>query len=342
MNMGDRKLQILKFIIDDFISTAQPIGSRTIAKKYTLGLSSATIRNEMADLEELGYLEQPHTSAGRVPSDLGYRLYVDSLMKQGTLGTEQKQIIQSLLMNRIIEVDDVISQATKLLSNMTHMTSFISLPLFKKSKLANMKLVKINDSKVLLILVSDSGVVKSIQLGLRDVEQDVLDNISNGLLKRLLGATIEDINVKKISGLKLECPDYGSVVDYLIPILKDTLRDIDDVELCLEGAKTIFDLPEFHDVIKAKQFLMAIENKDLLYQVIRNLDDKGINVKIGAEIGVEEFKECSVVGAAYHFNDESIGRIGVLGPTRMEYGKIISVVDYIRKTLSDIFSGIYL
>ncbi len=130
MHMGDRKLQILKLIIDDFISTAQPVGSRTIAKKYTLGVSSATIRNEMADLEELGYLEQPHTSAGRVPSDLGYRLYVDSLMKEGILAGEQMQIIRSLLVNRIIEVEDVIHQATQLLSDMTHMTSFISLPLF--------------------------------------------------------------------------------------------------------------------------------------------------------------------------------------------------------------------
>lgn len=342
MNMGDRKLKILKLIIDDFISTAQPVGSRTIAKKYTLGVSSATIRNEMADLEELGYLEQPHTSAGRIPSDQGYRFYVDSLMKQGSLGIDQTEIIRNLLVNRIIEVEDVIHRATELLSDMTHMTSFISLPLFKKSKLSNMKLVKINDSKVLLILVSDSGVVKNIHLGLRDVEQAILDNISDGLLKRLEGATIEEINVKKISSLKQEYPQFSTVIDYLIPILKDTLRDIDDVELSLEGAKTIFDLPEFHDVEKAKAFLMAIENKELLYSVIRDVDEEGISVKIGSEIGIEEFKDCSIVAATYRFNEDNIGRIGVLGPTRMDYGKIVSVVDYIRKTLTDLFSGIYL
>lgn len=342
MVIGDRKLQILKLIIDDFISTAQPVGSRTIAKKYTLGVSSATIRNEMADLEELGYLLQPHTSAGRVPSDLGYRLYVDSLMKQGILGGEQKETIRNLLVNKIIEVEDVIAEATKLLSDMTQMTSFISLPLFKKSKFANMKLIKINESKVLLIIVSDSGVVKSIQLGLRDVDQLMLDNLSDGLLNLLKGATIEDFNVKKISGLKMEYPECSLVIEYLIPILKDTLRDLDDVELCLEGAKTIFDLPEFHNVLKAKEFLMAIENKDLLYSVIRDLESNGITVKIGTEIGVEQFRECSIVSATYKFNEDNIGRIGVLGPTRMEYGTIISVVDYIRKTLSDIFSGIYL
>ncbi len=140
----------------------------------------------------------------------------------------------------------------------------------------------------------------------------------------------------------MEYPEFSSVIDYLIPILRDTLRDIDDVELSLEGAKTIFDLPEFHDVSKAKAFLQAIENKDLLYSVIRDIDQDGITVKIGSEIGIDEFKDCSVVGATYHFNEDNIGRIGVLGPTRMDYGKIVSVVDYIRKTLTDIFSGIYL
>lgn len=196
---NDRKLKILKVIIDDFIDTAQPVGSRTIAKKYSLGISSATIRNEMADLEELGYLIQPHTSAGRVPSDEGYRLYVDELMNQKKMGKSERQLIRGLLLNRVIEMEDVIHKSAKLLAQTTDLIAFVTLPQFNKSKLTNMKMVKINDSKVMLILVADSGVVKSLQLAFKNVTQEALDAITDVMMQKLNNSTIEDITVKKLA-----------------------------------------------------------------------------------------------------------------------------------------------
>lgn len=342
MYPGGRKLQILKLVIDDFINSAQPVGSRTIAKKYELGISSATIRNEMADLEDLGYLTQPHTSAGRVPSDLGYRLYVDSLMKQMALELDERQVIRNLLVRQIIRVDDVVRQASELLSNMTQMISVVSLPQFKKTKLVNMKLVRINESSVLLILVSDAGVFKNIPMELRDLEQHHLDRLSDGLLSVLKGAAIQDISVKTIMKLKTLLPEYSPFVDYLIPILRDSLRQLDEVEVRIEGTGYIFGLPEFNDMEKARRFMETLHDTDTIIRIFDDVSPQGITVKIGSEIGVEAFRDSSIVAAGYRINEDTCGHIGIIGPTRMPYGHVVTVVESFRQTLTEIFSGINL
>ena len=335
-------MKILQAIIDDFINTAQPVGSRTIAKKYPLGISSATIRNEMADLEDLGYLVQPHTSAGRIPSDMGYRVYVDSLMRRNILEDDQRSLIRGLLLNRIIEIEDVVKQATEILANLTGMTAIISLPQFSKSQLSNMKLIKINDSKALMILVSNTGIVKNIPLALKGSNQAVLDLIADKLLQNLGGLHIEEITVKAISNLKMELGNIGDIIDYLVPILKETLRDLDDLDYSIEGIHSIMNTPEFHDVDKLKTFLTSIEDQRLIRKVFDSIQSEGISVKIGSELKIEEMSGCSMVTASYKFNDKDLGKIAVIGPTRMDYGNAVSIVDYIRETLSDIFSGIYL
>lgn len=342
MKPGGRKLEILKLVIDDFINTAQPVGSRTIAKKYELGISSATVRNEMADLEELGYLTQPHTSAGRVPSDLGYRLYVDSLMKQMALAMDERQIIRNLLVHKIIQINDVVNQAAELLANMTQMVSVVSLPQFKQTKLVNMKLIRLNEANVLLILVSDTGVFKNIPMELRDLEQRHLDVLSDGLLSVLKGATIKDISVKTIMKLKVELPAYSSIIDYLIPILRDTLRELDDVEISVEGTGYVFDLPEYSDMEKAKRFLEAVNNRITVMSLFDDVTPRGITVKIGNEIGVYSLKDASVVAAGYRINEDICGHLGVIGPKRMNYGHVVTIVESFRQTLSEIFSGINL
>ncbi len=268
MQLGDRKLRILKVIIDDYISTAQPVGSRAISKKPTISVSSATIRNEMADLEELGYLFQPHTSAGRVPSDLGYRLYVDLFGSTREMGVAEKQMIRSLLASNVIEVEDVVLHAVRLLADLTGLPTVISLPLFKKSKLKNMKLIKVNQGKVLMIMVSDTGVIKNIHLGIKDLEQPILDDIAVCLLNRFEGVAIEEINVRKIFSIKDELRHYDNVIDYLIPILKQSLKEIEDYEVYVDGVNNIFQFPEFGNVARAKQFLELINDKHLLYQAM--------------------------------------------------------------------------
>jgi heat-inducible transcriptional repressor len=341
MQLGDRKMRILKVIIDDYINTAQPVGSRTISKKPSIAVSSATIRNEMADLEELGLLVQPHTSAGRIPSDMGYRLYVDFMKDHYDLRSDQKALVQSLLVSNLIEIEDIILHAVSLLSELTGLTTVISLPLFKKSKLVNMKIVKINEKKALLIMVSDSGVVKNISLGIDNLNQEVLDLIATCLLKRFYNTTIETINVREIFAIKQTLGEYGHVIDYLIPILRDSLKDIKEFEVYVDGVNSIFQLPEFGDLTVAKRFLDMMSDKDLIYKILEEAKDDMI-VKIGKENIRDELHNLTVIAAPYKFNGENDGRIGIIGPTRMNYDHVMTTVRYMADTLTNIFSGIYL
>lgn len=341
--MNDRKLQILRVIIDDFIRTAQPVGSRTLAKKYGLGISSATIRNEMADLEDLGLLLQPHTSAGRVPSEEGYRLYVDTLMLDQKLDIDQQDLIRKLLLHRVIEIDDVISQAATIMSEMTGLVSMVSLPQFKKSKLQNMKLIRVTDSKVLLILVSNSGIVKNLTLAMSEIPQRVLDMISDTLLHKLIGTPIEEITPKAINNIKKELVEYEDLIEYLVPLLRDTLREIDDVDVKVEGLNNIFNYAEYKDVEKVKDLYEKITDKGFQGKIIhtRPLNDD-VAISIGQNNRVDGLHECSIVSTSYKFNGKQAGTLCFVGPTRMDYSLAVSVIGYIKETLEGIFSGIYL
>jgi heat-inducible transcriptional repressor len=341
--MDDRKLKILQVIIDDFIRTAQPVGSRTLAKKYGLGISSATIRNEMADLEDLGLLTQPHTSAGRVPSEDGYRLYVDTIMQNKKLDIQQKDLIRKLLLHRVIEIDDVIAQTTSIMAEMTGLVSLVSLPQFKKSKLENMKLIKVTDSKVMLILVSNSGIVKNLTLAMSDINQRVLDMISDTLLQKLHGTPIEEITPKKIHNIKKELVEYADLIEYLVPLLRDTLREIDDVDVQLEGVNHIFKYAEYQDIDKVRVLYEKITDKNFQSQIVnsRPLTDD-ISIGIGKNNQLENLSECSIVSTNYRFNGKQAGTLCFIGPTRMDYSLAVSVMGYIKETLDGIFSGIYL
>jgi len=335
MTLVERKLKILQAIINDFINTAQPVGSRTIAKKYDLGISSATIRNEMSDLEELGYLVQPHTSAGRIPSDLGYRLYVDSLMRKYELENKQKRIISDLLLKKIVEIDDVVKNTSKILSQITSLTSMSLSPQFKKSKLKNIKLVQIDSDKVLLILVSNSGIVKNIILRMTDISQGVLNKVSNLLQEKLSGQIISNIDEDIINDIKSELIEYSSTIDTIIPKLCSSFTDLEDSNIYLDGITNIFNLPEYTDINKAKKFISIIEKRDLMYELFKNDSNEDICIKIGCENEIEEIKDCSIITATYRLNGKVIGKVGVIGPTRMDYSKVIAAINYLSKTLSD-------
>jgi len=340
--ISDRQLKILEAIISDFIESAQPVGSRTISKKYPLGISSATIRNEMADLEELGYLFQPHTSAGRIPSDLGYRLYVDSLVREYSISPRDKEIIQSLLLNKIIEAGDLAKQAVKLLSEFTKLVAIVSIPKFNKCRLANLKLVKVSDSKVLLILVTDTGIVKNIQLALSNTEQFVLDRISDTMVDHLMGETIENIDVRAISRIKEKLKSLGDVVDYLIPILRDALKSLNGTEMHVDGISHLLSTYEFSDTEKARHIFEFIKDQQALEQLIEQVPSNQLSIKIGSEIGIDALDDCSIVASSYKVDGNNAGRILILGPKRMDYGAVVSTINYISNTLSDVFSGIYL
>lgn len=340
--ISERQLRILEAIISDFIDTAQPVGSRTISKKYPLGISSATIRNEMADLEELGYLVQPHTSAGRVPSDQGYRLYVDSMVNVNSISFKEKEMIQSLLLNKIIEANDLAKQAAKLLSQFTGLVAIVTIPKFNQCKLANLKLVKVTDSRVLLIMVTDTGIVKNIQLAISNTDQFLLDKVSDTMLSFLEGETIEKIDVRSIMKLKDKLDGLGTFVDYLIPILRDALKSLNGTELYLEGLTQILSIQEFADAEKAKVIFDFLKDSSNLESFIENIASDKLAIKIGTEIGNENLDACSVVTSSYKVDGKSNGRIVVIGSKRMDYGNVVSIVNYIGNTLSDVFSGINL
>ncbi len=339
MKPDGRKLNILKIIIDDYIHTGQPVGSRTVSKKPSIAVSSATVRNEMADLEELGYLLQPHTSAGRIPSDVGYRLYVDLIRDRIQIEENEKSLIKSILFVKTCELEDIIKEALKIITDMTSLPTIISLPLFKKSSLQNMKLIKVNDNRVLLILVSDTGVVKNISLPIMDASQIALDVIASSLLEKFKNTTIEAISVKELNKLRNELRDYSQIIDYLIPILRNSLREIRDVELYVDGINKIFEIDEFSELSRARQFLGLISDENLLYESLNEAKD-GVIVRIGRENKFPELHNFSLIASPYKFNGLNDGRIGVIGPTRMRYDKVISTVKFASDTLSNLFSGI--
>lgn len=337
MFLDDRKKRILRAIIDDYIDTAEPIGSRTIARKHELGLSSATIRNEMADLEEMGLLAQPHTSAGRVPSDKGYRLYVDQLMQLKDLSIGEIEEIREAMEIKINELSQLIRQASVIMSKITKYTSMAITPQMKKSMVKAVQVVPVEPGKALVVVVTNAGVVRNSLIKLPDnLLPDFLIRVSNSLNEKLSGLSMEQISYPLIKETERE---LGLSSEALMPILDgvaECVNQIDNSEIYLDGATNIFNYPEFRDVIKAKDFLNVLDEKPLIHQLLSDISDKSIDidVKIGSENPLDEIKDCSLVTATYSINNRIIGSIGVIGPTRMEYPKVIASMDCVRRKVN--------
>ena len=330
MELNERKLNILKAIVKDYIDTAEAIGSRTISKKHDFGVSAATIRNEMADLEELGYLIQPHTSAGRVPSVKGYRLYVDSLMSKGELTDEEKRLIENCMQNNIDNINGLIHETSKMLSKLTNYTTVAITKSITNNVIKYIQLVNLNENEILLIVVSAKGDVKKANIPVREnIEQAKLNLISDSLTKRLAGKSIADLDENFISYVKYQIGEFSMVVDALIDILNGDDSD-DDYSLTLNGATNIFNYPEFNDIIKAKEFLNLVEEKDAVTDLIKQkgIQKDNLNILIGNENGKGLEKDCSVVTATYNVDNNTLGKISFIGPTRMDYARVCSIINY--------------
>jgi heat-inducible transcriptional repressor len=338
MFLDDRKRKILQAIINDYISTAEPIGSRTIAKKHELGLSSATIRNEMADLEEMGYLAQPHTSAGRVPSDKGYRFYVDQLMRAGELSREEIESIKYALEMHISELSQLLKQASVVMSRLTKYTSLALTPEKEGNTLKAVQVVPVERGKALVIVITNAGIIKNSLVKIPEtVLPEFLISVSNIFNEKLSGLTIEQINMPVIREIEVL---LGSSQEILLPILSgvtDCINQIDSPEVYLDGMTNILNYPEFNDLVKARDFLNMMDTKDILSKVLSGIGkgNDNINIKIGRENNIEEMKECSLVTTTYNLGDIVIGTIGIIGPTRMEYSKVLTVMEYIRNTINE-------
>ena len=341
MDMGNRKRLILQAIIEDYINTAEPVGSRTISKKYLTGTSSATIRNEMSDLEDMGYIEQPHTSAGRIPSDKGYRLYVDTIMKQNTINEAQREMIKKEFIDSMGEIDRMIKHASKLLSQMTQYTSIVIAPQFRRTGIKQIQLIRIDKAVILAVIITDAGILKNSVLRLKqDVNPDALIRITNMLNDKFAGLGMEDIESFDLQDLLNNSMGHGEIIEQVLPELIQTLLYSDTSEVYRDGVSNILNLPEYSNINKARDFLNIMEERELLFKVLNDVHDD-VNVSIGKENKLEQFKECSLITATYKINDKTIGSVGIIGPTRMEYSKTVSVMDYMGKALSRYLTKLY-
>lgn len=342
MDLDERKRHILKLLINDYILTAEPVGSRTIAKRYGLGISSATIRNEMADLEDMGYLEQPHTSAGRIPSDKGYRVYVDYLMNAERLTNQEIEIIKnSICKIAACEIEKIIKETSKILSILTNYTAIVMAPQTTKSSVKHIQLIAVDSSHIVAVVVTNFGIVKNTNITLsHPIGGDKLNTINNILNDKLKGLTIEQINLGVISDIQNSVTGYSEIFNEIIPILYESLKNRDNIEVYLEGSSNIFNYPEYSVIEKARQFLNILDKKDILYRLLTNENDD-IRISIGHENMYEEMSDCSLITAGYKIGDNVVGTIGVIGPTRMYYSKVLAILEYLISHLNDMLTSYY-
>ena len=335
--LNERKKKILQIIIEDYISSAEPVGSRTIDRKYDLGLSPATIRNEMSDLELLGYLEQPHTSAGRIPSAQAYRFYVDALIEPGTLTDNDMALIDGWYNERRRNIDDIFQSTAKILSRMTQNVSMV---LTNQQTIANfcyLKFLPLDSQHAILCIVADDGSIDTnvvdIPLGMSSEEMDYL---AGKMSKLLEDRNLSDISVEILQNVHTDVVEDKLIFSSLLQAVRKMTGRRQEQKVFLGGTKQLLNQPEFRDVERVRNLLGILEEEKVLKDLLQGGEDSGLKVTIGSENKFTGIQDCSMVQATYRLNGQIVGTMAVLGPTRMEYGKVISVMDYLHKYLKTI------
>ena len=334
MRMDERKYQILHAIIDDYILTAMPVGSRTISKKYGVGgLSSATIRNEMSDLEMLGYLEQPHTSSGRIPSLKAYRFYVEELLRNtNTLPTEEIGRLRLHFDKRAGQAADVIERAAQAISDVTRYTAVATMPHAHTMYIRRIQFVPLTEKMILMVLVTDQGAVKQTVIPLEtSIHEDQLYKIGKLLTEQLAGLSAAEVR-KKLHEI---IHTFGIHKQVMHAILEATEKDM-DTDIMIGGRANILQYPEYFDAEKAHAMISVLEEQEKLMNLVRTAPFMTFTIRIGEETGMPETSDCSVVSMTYHIGDDSTGTIGVIGPTRMQYARVIPVLEYVGKALAEL------
>ena len=339
MDLIERKYRILQAIIDDYILTALPVGSRTISRKYEQKLSSATIRNEMSDLEELGYLDSPHTSAGRVPSNKAYRLYVDQMLTPMALTPEEQAFIRECFDRRTNQVEDLSLRIAKAISSMTNYTTAVMTRTPKSEQIfSHLQLVPVTGARALLILVTRSGAVRQSMIDLgAPIAPDELYTVSKILSAQLEGCPVSELS-RRFAAVAGDAPQG---VQHVIRALSQEAQQAgkDEVSaLVVGGRSNLLRFPEYADVDKARSLLSVFETRDKMVDLLSNGGEMEFSVRIGPETGLEETKDCSIVTASFRLGDGRVNTIGLIGPTRMQYGRALSVLTQVGRTLSDVLS----
>ncbi len=365
MGLNARKNLILKAVVDDYIGTAEPVGSKSLVNKYSFNVSPATIRNEMAELEELGYLEQPHTSAGRVPSDKGYRAYVDHLLQVEDLPQKEAEVIRSYLRENMDEVTQLIRRAASVLSEKTDYTSLVLSPQYRKSHLKQIKMLMIEPGRALVVVVLSAGVVKDRLVRIPEMlDAQQLMQVASAIEDGLSGMTLDDITLVTVAAAARHTPLPESLINQVMYEAYLSIKQADQLDLYLDGSHRLLAQPEFQDVRKAHDFLETLnrdklvagymselkEDQDISHddyekneELVNNgthikchaADDPAYMVRIGQEILLDGLKECSFITTSYKIGDTVAGKIGVIGPKRMAYGKVISHINFVKMTVNE-------
>ncbi len=339
MELDDRKWKIFNAIIKTYLETGEPVGSRTISKFPDLNISSATIRNEMADLEEMGLIIQPHTSAGRIPSDQGYRLYVDTLMAKKE---QEVQEMKELLIHKQDRMEAVLKQVVKVLANNTNYTTMISAPQYHRTKLKFIQLSVISSDQLLAVIVTEGNIVKNKMLNFEHgLNNEMLLKLNILLNTSLNGLAMEEINLAMIARLKEEAGIHSDVINRVLDAVAESIQLDRDVEIYTSGTTNIFRYPELSDHTRASELISAFEEKKVLADLIQEASPDetgtGIQVYIGSEAPIQTMRDCSVVTATYELGNGIKGTIGIVGPKRMDYEKVVDSIKSLKAQLDMLF-----
>lgn len=332
-----RKQKVLATLIDDYIATAEPVGSRTLARKYAFGVSPATIRNEMADLEELGYLEHPHTSAGRIPSDKGYRYYVDRLMRPWVLDAEVIEQIRATYRVRVRELQWFIHQTARLVADMTAYPTVVLAPPLREARLWDLRVVAIEPETVVLVLRTDTGIIENRTLALPEgLEAKDVAAMAEDFTVQFRGTPLAQLEGRLIDGLSHQ---VGSAWRFWEEMLRWLAEAPDEEErVTLGGALNILNYPEFRDVSKVRRVLTFLETEQAVDTLLTLRPEQGIHALIGSETDREDIRDCSVVMASYQLGNKVVGKLMVLGPKRMEYGRVYAILEAVSEELSRVLN----
>ncbi|MGF7143928.1 heat-inducible transcriptional repressor [Anaerotaenia torta] len=336
--LDERKRKILQAVIRNYLETGEPVGSRTISKYTDLNLSSATIRNEMSDLEEMGYIIQPHTSAGRIPSDKGYRLYVDTLLEDKV---NEVADMREMLIQKADRLESLLQQVAKLLAVNTQYTTMVSAPQYKK-KVKFVQLTEMDEKQLLAVIVFERNIVKNKILQVTSsLNKETILKLNIIINTFLQGLDLGEINLPVISQMKEQAGEYRNLVNDILDAIMQAVNEEEDLEIYTSGTTNILRYPELSDKEKASEILYTLEEKKALTELIQDKmedeDNRGIQVYIGDETPVETMKECSVVTATYEIEEGVYGKVGIIGPKRMDYQKVVSTLQSLMMQLDDIF-----
>ena len=340
MELNERKQKILEAIIRNYMETGEPVGSRTVSKYTDLNLSSATIRNEMSDLEEMGYILQPHTSAGRIPSDKAYRLYVDTILQRKD---EEVSEMKELMVEKADKIDLLLQQVAKLLAQNTNYTSMVTKPKYQHKRIKFIQLNQMSERQLLVIVVLDDNHVSNKFINLMtDADENVIAQMNFLMNTALTGLDFTEINMAIMQQIKEKAGEYGELASSILDCISEVMTEEDDSEIYTSGATNILKYPELSDKEKMTGLLSTFEEKQMLSAWANDEppeDDKehGIQVYIGEESPVESMKDCSVVTATYRIKEGVYGKIGIVGPKRMDYEKVVGTLENCMQQLDDIF-----